>query len=312
MTLLSIILAFAAEQWIALSWRSDLLRGYNRLLDRIERHFNAGEYRHGVIGAALAILPPVLAAYGIHVALDLVHPLLAMLWNALVLYLAMGFRPMSQAFNEIGEALRTDDPGRARALLARWRGDSGTELSGDEVARLAIEQGLVDSQRQVFGPLFWYLLLPGPLGAALYRTATLVARRWKIDPAVPATREREAFARFGERLFQALDWAPLRLTAVSFAVVGDFEDAVHCWRTQANEWRPASEGIVLASGAGALGVRLGEPLREIGGGLRYRPEIGLGEPADGQLMPSAIGLVWRALALWLIIVLLMTLANWAG
>jgi hypothetical protein len=29
------------------------------------------------------------------------------------------------------------------------------------------------------------------------------------------------------------------------------------------------------------------------------------------MLPSAIGLVWRALLLWLLLILLITLANWA-
>ena len=69
--------------------------------------------------------------------------------------------------------------------------------------------------------------------------------------------------------------------------------------------------IILASGAGALGVRLGGPLPVLGGEPDFRPELGLGETADADLLPSAVGLGWRALILWLLLMLLLTLANWA-
>jgi len=312
MTLISIVLALAAEQWLSFTIRTDLQRAYLRYIDRIERHFNAGEIRHGVVGAALAIAPPVIVVLGVHWVLSGVSPLLELLWNAFVLYLTMGFRHFSDPFGEIADALRADDVERARAALVRWRGESTVELTSDEIARLAIEEGLVDSERHVFGPLFWFVLLPGPVGAVLYRAAAMVAARWRVEPESPVGREREMFAQFSVRGFHYLDWIPLRLTAVSFAVVGDFEDSIYCWRTQASEWSPPEEGIVLASGAGALGIRLGEPLRELGGELLFRPEIGTGEAADGQLMPSAVGLVGRALALWLVVLLLLTLANWAG
>jgi adenosylcobinamide-phosphate synthase len=36
----------------------------------------------------------------------------------------------------------------------------------------------------------------------------------------------------------------------------------------------------------------------------------MGEPADADLMPSAVGLVWRALLVWIVLLLLVTLANW--
>ena len=100
----------------------------------------------------------------------------------------------------------------------------------------------------------------------------------------------------------------MRLTAAAFAVVGDFEDAVYCWRTQARDWSDPDAGVVLAAGAGALGVRLGMPLTAIEG-VEVRPELGLGEQADSPTLDSVVGLVWRALVLWLFVLLLLTLAS---
>ena len=42
-----------------------------------------------------------------------------------------------------------------------------------------------------------------------------------------------------------------------------------------------------------------------------RPDIGVGEPVEADVLPSAVGLVWRALILWLLLVFLLSLANWA-
>ncbi|MBS0320506.1 MAG: CobD/CbiB family protein, partial [Proteobacteria bacterium] len=103
--------------------------------------------------------------------------------------------------------------------------------------------------------------------------------------------------------------------ALSFAVVGDFEDAVACWRTQpaqwANEEGGTTAGILLAAGGGALGVQLGGPLPGPTGEREFRPEMGMGEIVEPELLPSAIGLVWRALVLWLGVILLATVANLA-
>ena len=85
-----------------------------------------------------------------------------------------------------------------------------------------------------------------------------------------------------------LEWLPVRLTAMTFAIVGDFEDAIHCWRTQAAGWPDPESGILLASGAGALGVRLGMPIPQ-GGMLADRAELGVGDDADADSMQSAIG-----------------------
>ena len=39
---------------------------------------------------------------------------------------------------------------------------------------------------------------------------------------------------------------PARVTAASFAIAGNFEDAAYCWRTQAGSWGRGGEGVVLA------------------------------------------------------------------
>jgi adenosylcobinamide-phosphate synthase len=140
----------------------------------------------------------------------------------------------------------------------------------------------------VFGVLLWYLVLPGPAGAILYRLAAYLAVRWK---------HLGAFGRFAGQAFHVLEWPAVRLTAVAFALVGDFENTVYCWRTQARTWSDPDAGIVLAAGAGAMGVRLGMAVQEIDG-LQPRPELGVGEEADGPFLDTAVGMLWRALVLW--------------
>jgi cobalamin biosynthesis protein CobD/CbiB len=116
------------------------------------------------------------------------------------------------------------------------------------------------------------------------------------------------FGRFAERALFVLEWPAARLTAAAFAVVGDFEDAVYCWRTQAAAWPDPNLGIVLAAGAGALGVKLGMPLSEVEG-LQARAELGLGEAADTPFLDSTVGLLWRALVLWVFVLMMLTLAR---
>ena len=57
-----------------------------------------------------------------------------------------------------------------------------------------------------------------------------------------------------------------------------------------------------------MGVRLGNPV-VIQGTLAERPELGLGEEADAGFFDSTIGLVWRSLVLWLLMLLLLGVAR---
>src|SRR4029078_1389132 len=106
-----------------------------------------------------------------------------------------------------------------------------------------------ESYRRVFATLFWFTLLPGPAGAVLYRAAALLAEHWRGDTrgedVTPIAKAREAFGRPARRVLWLLDWIPVRLTALSFAVVGDFEDAVYCWGTQASSWAFQERGVCV-------------------------------------------------------------------
>lgn len=159
----------------------------------------------------------------------------------------------------------------------------------------------------MFGIIICFVVLPGPLGPVLYRLADLLSERWGGR----TEQESDAFGKFATKAFEVIDWLPARSTAVSFAIAGNFEDAVYCWRAQAASWVDHTQGIILASGAGALGVLLGDSLREAGSKY-YRPELGVGEEADMDFLQSTVGLIWRTLVLWLLLLLLLEIASWAG
>ncbi|MFI4925085.1 MAG: CobD/CbiB family protein [Vicinamibacteria bacterium] len=317
MTLLAIIAALALEQWHAPGWRVAIERAFVRHARRLERLFNGGTATQGTVAAAIAVVPPVAVAGLAWWALATLHPLAGFALNVLVLYAMMGFRRFSHAVSAIVAAFNAGDVPAARRALAAWRGNVSSELSSGDIARLAIERGLVDAYRQVFAVLFWFAVLPGPMGAVLYRVTARLAHEWAEPHAgadtTPLVRERDRFGAPVRRLLALLDWLPVRLTAIAFAAVGDFEDAIASWRTQAASWSReaggASMGIVLASGAGALGVMLGGALPAPGGEPEWRPELGMGEPVEPDLLPAAVGLVWRALILWLAVILLVTVAH---
>ncbi len=91
-------------------------------------------------------------------------------------------------------------------------------------------------------------------------------------------------------------------------MVGDFEDAVYCWRTQAKNWPDPDAGVVLAAGAGAMGVRLGMPVQELEG-MQPRPEIGVGDPAEGPFLDSTVGLLWRAVVVWVFALIVISIVR---
>ncbi len=302
MSFLVLIAALVLAHYRPLPPALDVLRwhvSYARLLDR---NLNDGHARHGVIAWGLGVFLPALLLGAVywelwHIALPLAAPV-----SMLVLYLLLDFRGFGVMAEAIAADLKNNNLPGARARLSLATGMNAEPYGVPEVSRVAIEHTLARAHYALFAPVFWFILL-GPAGALLYRLALSAKQAW----AGPES----DFTRIAHRAFYWLDWLPARATAIGFAVVGDFEDALFCWRTQAAQWKDEAMGIMLASGAGALGVRLGEPL-PMSDSVEYRPELGLGDVADVDDVMSTVGLIWRALVLMLALMLLMTFANWLG
>lgn len=311
MSLLSLIFALLIEQLRPLSSRKYLNAWLCSYADFFQRNFNAGEVRHGQVAWGLAMAAPMLAALLLYLLLAAQHAIFAWVFCVLVLYLTMGFRQFSHYYTDIHKALRNNDLSRARDLLSVWRNEPCDELGTEEVVRLTIEGALLATHRNVFAVVVWFVIFMllglGPIGAIFYRLARFLNEYW----GKAGQSEWGAFGIFSAQIYHWIEWLPVRLTAATFAIVGNFEDAIYCWRSQAAAWPDAESGIVLASGAGALGVRLGRPVAQFDIKVD-RPELGVGDEADVDFMQSAIGLVWRALVFWLIMLLLLTLASMAS
>jgi adenosylcobinamide-phosphate synthase len=148
----------------------------------------------------------------------------------------------------------------------------------------------------------------------MYRVAEYLARAWNE----PEHMKNEAFGRFAAKAFYWIDWLPVRLTAIAFAVVGNFEDAIYAWRNFAERWPDEAIGIILSAGGGAMGVRLGDP--SINAADVLPPDVSTidpnsgaaetppGEESSARAMQSTVGLVWRALLLWMLLLLLLSIA----
>ncbi|MDP2751344.1 MAG: regulatory signaling modulator protein AmpE [Rhodocyclaceae bacterium] len=271
MTLLLVIFALLLEQARPLDrGRVNLvLRSWANLL----RNYRAeGEGMGGAIAWSLGVALPatfLLIFQGILVAGE--AWLLGLLLGVVTLYLTMGFRQFSHFFTDIHQALGANDLSSARRILSDWVAPHDlSESTAEELVTISIETAFQSSHRHVFAPLFWFSLL-GPAGALLYRLAAFF--------------EAEGANPFARRAFVVIDWLPVRLTAIAFAVVGDFEEAVGCWRGAADDH------ILRAAGMGALGAK---------------------EEMDVNLMQRTVGLVWRTLVLALLLLAIIGVSGWLG
>ncbi|MBX3634004.1 MAG: CobD/CbiB family protein [Rubrivivax sp.] len=329
MSFFAVLLALLIEQLKPLprdNWVHETLKSW---VAWTGRNFDAGERHHTWVVWGVSVMVPTLLVLALHLAIVRHSVLLAMAFDVALLYLTLGFRQFSHYFTDIRDALDRGDENEARRLLAEWRHLDASELPRTEVLRHVIEHALLAAHRHVFGVFFCFVVFSalglGPTGAVLYRMAEFASRYWAYRQRTldaPANDELRALSR---RLFALLDHVPARLTAFGFAVVGNFEEAVGSWRRDAGLWQHPNEGIILAAAAGAVGVQLGgaaapgvtpDRSKTFSAGT----EAGLAE-AQGStagLAPQAahlnsvVGLVWRSVVLWMLLLALLTLANVVG
>lgn len=292
----------------------------------VGRNFDAGRAHHAWVVWSITVGVPTLAACALHVWIASLSLLVALAFDVAILFLTLGFRQFSHYFTDIRDALEHGDEERARRLLAEWRHLDASELPRTELLRHVIEHALLAAHRHVLGVFFWFVVLSalglGPAGAVLYRMAEFVARYWSFKSHTLDAPSNERLMALSRRLFSLIDHVPARLTAFGFAVVGNFEEAVSGWRRDAALWLHDNEGIILAAAAGAVGVQLGghaapgvtpDRSKTFASGVDTETTGAAGStpglpPRVGHLH-SIVGLVWRSVVLWMLLVALLTLAN---
>jgi len=293
-------------------------------------NFDAGKPQHGWITWGLAVLIPSAVSALVHwlLVIFLGWPF-ALVWSVAVLYITLGFRQFSHHFTAIRDALDAGDEQLARQLLAQWQQVDASELPRSEIVRHVIEYSVLAAHRHVFGVLAWFSVLAalglGPAGAVLYRMSEFVARYWKYRAHIQVQPASAALQAVAGRAWEQIDWLPARVTALAFAVVGNFEEAIDCWRNHAQRFPNDNDGVILAATSGAVNVRLGgETLRSAfasnttgafaadGTRILEGNEGTPGREAEIGHLRSIVGLVWRSVVLWMVLLALLTLARLLG
>lgn len=326
MSLLAVLLALLIEQ-VKPRPRIDGLRvALDQWLHWTGLNFDAGKPRHSIVVWCITVAVPTLLIILMHWGLGQLGVLLALAFSVGVLYATLGFRQFSHYFTDIRTALEQGDELEARRLLARWRHLDTSELPRTELLRHLIEHSVLAAHRHVFGVFFWAVLTAaiglGPAGAVLYRLSEYARRYWARPNPVDGAPPNEQLVRLSQRLFDLFDYVPARMTAFGFAIVGNFEEAIGSWRRDATSWSNANEGVLLASAAGAIGVQLGgrgelhglgeAPASAMAAVPTATDGFTVGTPAQLGHLNSVVGLVWRSVVLWLLLLALLTIANLVG
>ncbi len=295
------ILAVILDRWFGEPNRWHPVVGFGAAASWLEKRMNHSNRRviRGAVAACILMVPVVAVSWLATISLPM--PVLVLI-EVVVLWLMLSLRGLAEHGLVVADALDTKDLMASREAVGRIVSRNPAELTETGVATAATESMLENGADAVFASLFWFAVAGLP-GVLLHRMANTLDAMWGYR------NERFLyFGRFAARLDDVMNWIPARLTATTYALLGDTRLALQCWREQGAAWESPNAGPVMAAGAGALNISLGGPA-PYAEGLRERPLLGKGPLANAQSIRASIQLVRRGVWFWLAGLVLLALAG---
>ena len=294
---------------VAIDWllgeprRYHPLVGFGWLAQQIEAKLNpTGQHQQssqrwvGVLGLILLIAPFVCLA-----AWLCKQSYIGTVCHAYLLYFAIGHKSLHQHAWAVTRALNQQDDAAAK-LAASYM--VSRDSAAIDAVPATVESVLENGNDGVFGALFWFFIAGGA-GALAFRLVNTMDAMWGYK-----TPRYFYYGWAAARLDDALDYIPARLTALSYALLGNTRLALHCWKTQAPQWDSPNAGPVMSAGAGALAIKLGGAAR-YQGEWHERPTLGAGPAPVAQDIDRALQLVRHSVWVWLMVFLIITCARYA-
>ncbi|WP_198246881.1 adenosylcobinamide-phosphate synthase CbiB [methane-oxidizing endosymbiont of Gigantopelta aegis] len=293
---LTIILAIILDYRLGEPKRYHPLVGFGWLANNLEsrlchpEHSPARQKLLGMLAWALLTLPLPLLMLSFHLPATT-----ELTVNSLVLYLCIAPSSLKQHANRVYQALQTQPIEQARAAVGYMVSRNTDQMDVRQIQNAAIESVLENGADAVFAPLFWFVLA-GPAGVIFYRLSNTLDAMWGYKNA-----RYRFFGRFAARMDDSLNYIPARLTALSYALMGQTRLALSCWKMQARLLESPNAGPVMTSGAGALNRQLGGPA-VYHGRFRQKPWFGSQHLTQSDDIVKANQLVERSLLCWCVVI----------
>lgn len=301
-SLLSISLALVLDWLLGEPRRYHPLVLFGHFAKQIEHRFNhalqpnSRRFLYGVCAWCMVVLPLTFAGYLLSSL-----PYFGTVFPIIVLYFCIAHRSLYDHIKPISHALTQGNIDEAKHYTSYIVSRDAAHI---EVEKASIESVLENGNDAIFGALFWFILLGAP-GAILYRLANTLDAMWGYK-----TPQFLYFGKAAARIDDLLNLIPARLTALSYALIGQTRLALHCWFNQAKTWDSPNAGPVMAAGAGALNIALGgEAIYH--GKVHQRPRLGSAIPAHHADIPRALTLVSKSVGLWLLVFAVLTGVSYA-
>lgn len=292
-------LFIAASLGVGIDWllgepkRFHPLVGFGRLASVVEQCLNRrnqwqrpSQRLIGLLGLLILILPWLFILLASRES-----TFVKFLTDTLLLSFALGHKSLHQHAEAVINALSDNHPEQAKMAASYMVSRDSAAI---EPVPATIESVLENGNDGVFGALFWFMLTGG-IGALAFRLINTMDAMWGYKS--------ERYYYFGwaaARLDDVVSYLPARLTALTYALLGNTQTAWQSWQQQAPMWDSPNAGPVMASGAGAMQVTLGGPAC-YQGEWHQRPTLGKGRKPKQMDIACALTLVRHGVWLWLVL-----------
>lgn len=249
----------------------------------------------GLIGWALLVSPLVILLFcvmweGLSAETEFVIGIVC-------LTIAIGTKSLTQHAKAVADALKNSNLILARKKIAMIVSRDTSNSDEQAINTATIESVLENGSDAIFAAIFWFAVLGAP-GVVLYRLANTLDAMWGYR-----TDRFNSFGWAAARIDDILNWLPARLTALSYALAGNVRSALSCWKSQAWNWHGINPGVVMATGAGALNIKIGGAAM-YHGAMVERPELGCNNAPQVTDIDRAIVLVYKSIFIWLLVIAL--------
>ena len=292
-SLLSLPLALLLDYFLGEPPKYHPLVGFGNMANWLEARLNLKKITpiqqgiFGIVAWIIAIIPLTLLVYWLQLIFN--NSWLASLFLATLCgWLAIGWNSLRQHGLAVKQAIEQGNLEQARIKTSYLVSRDTSQLTESALSTASIESILENGSDAVIAPLFWLLILGAP-GVVLYRLSNTLDAMWGYH-----NQRFEYFGKFTARVDDLLNYIPARVTALLYCLGGKTKQAWKAWQTQGIKWYSPNAGIVMAAGAGSLGLKLGGTA--IYHGLeKFRPKLGYEKEPTAQDIKRAIRLLDKSI-----------------
>lgn len=284
MTLISILVALALEYVLG---ALDHLRDwswFDRWMGWLEQRNAERGFWDGPVGVLVSVGLPIAALALLAQALADASAIFVFALGTFVFLYSLG-TDLNSLLDRYTAALHAEDDNTISLVEERVQVQNVDGTSG---AERVLRSVFVRSHEQLFGVVFWFIVL-GMAGALLFALSLRLRRR--------AGDGTGNFADAARHLYAILSWPSSRAAALGFAVAGNLVDAVDGWHRVEDGSLKSSESLLCAVGLASLS--LGKTATPDGDNTALAAQV-----------EEVQALVNRTLLVWLTILGVMTIGGW--